>query len=70
MGSRPGFSFCVGFISRFIAGTIKLDADMMADVPFPPYFVQSWLWMLGLLFECVTHLYLSPVPFMKMSAKF
>ena len=27
-GSRPGFSFWVGFINRFIAGTRKLDDDI------------------------------------------
>lgn len=29
LGSRPGFNFWVGFISRFIAGTRKLDDDMV-----------------------------------------
>lgn len=33
-GNRPGLSFWVGFISRFIAGTRKLDDDMaVACVP-------------------------------------
>lgn len=29
MGRRPGFSFCVGFISRFIEGTKKLDMTQL-----------------------------------------